>query len=175
MHLFDVYVKINNDVVSEEANGEEPTTDRLARDVFRKMEAGTLVLIVHSRLLTRTTGDEATLTLWRRFRDLSIKKYEEVYRRLNVYFDVYAGESLVESTRIDAARTILESKGLLTTKTAEESKHDWDRKRADMVVSTAETQSQANTTSAESQDLALAVDLSEWKLGKPVLQKSGKS
>lgn len=165
-------MKINNDATNERANNEEPNTDRLSRDVFRKMEAGKVLLIVNVKLLTSTTGDEATLATWRRFRDLSIKKYEEVYQRLNVYFDVYAGESMVESTRLDTARTILESKGLLTTKTAEESSHDWDRKRVEMGISAVETQSQADTP-VKSQDLALAVDLSEWKLGKPVVQKSG--
>jgi hypothetical protein len=40
-------------------------------------------------------GDESALTNWRKWRDLSIEKYREEYGRLNIAFDVYAGESQV--------------------------------------------------------------------------------
>ena len=39
MHLFNVYVKVNADVASEKSDGDF-STDREAREVFRKMEAG---------------------------------------------------------------------------------------------------------------------------------------
>ena len=70
-HLFDVYVKIN-----EEARADESLHD-VARAYFKKME----------------TGDETALALWKRFRDLSIVKYREIYARLNIEFDIYSGES----------------------------------------------------------------------------------
>ncbi|KAI8989517.1 hypothetical protein BDB01DRAFT_848684 [Pilobolus umbonatus] len=72
-HLYDVYVKINQDATADE------TVHDQARAYFRKME----------------DGDETALGLWRRFRDLSITKYRDVYARLNIEFDVYSGESQV--------------------------------------------------------------------------------
>lgn len=122
-------------------------------------------------------GDEETLKLWRRFRDLSIKSYEQVYARLNVRFDVYAGESLVEQTRIRGAIDQLKSKNLLTTKTTKESRPDWDKRRAEMKDGgTPEIENPAEEEEAGSEGgLALAVDLSKWKMGKPVVQKAGAS
>lgn len=70
-HLYDVYVKINADAGNDESIHEE------ARAYFAKLEA----------------GDESALKLWRRFRDMSVKKYKEIYDRINVEFDVYSGES----------------------------------------------------------------------------------
>jgi tRNA synthetases class I (R) len=40
-------------------------------------------------------GDEEALSIWRTYRDLSLKKYEQEYKTLNVSFDVYWGESKV--------------------------------------------------------------------------------
>ncbi|KAJ7716571.1 tRNA synthetases class I (R)-domain-containing protein, partial [Mycena maculata] len=116
MHLFDVYVKVNRDAAQEKERGEEQWTDEEAREVFRKMES----------------GDEPTLALWRRFRDLSIRKYQEVYARLNVHFDVYAGESLVSQERIKEAMDALQANNLLTDKTIKESDNNWTKKRVAM-------------------------------------------
>ncbi|KAI8367207.1 hypothetical protein EDC96DRAFT_507292 [Choanephora cucurbitarum] len=72
-HLYDVYVQINRDAK------EDPAIDDEARAYFKTME----------------DGSEEALALWRRFRDLSIVKYREIYARLNIQFDVYSGESQV--------------------------------------------------------------------------------
>ncbi|KAI8364396.1 hypothetical protein BD560DRAFT_373139 [Blakeslea trispora] len=72
-HLYDVYVQINKDAK------ENPEIDDEARAYFKTME----------------DGSEDALALWRRFRDLSIVKYREIYARLNIHFDVYSGESQV--------------------------------------------------------------------------------
>lgn len=40
-------------------------------------------------------GDETALSNWRVWREMSVRKYEEEYARLNVHFDVYTGESQV--------------------------------------------------------------------------------
>ena len=72
-HLYEVYVKINRDAEAD------PSIHDEARAYFKKMEE----------------GEEAALSLWRRFRDLSIVKYKDVYARLNIHFDVYSGESQV--------------------------------------------------------------------------------
>ncbi|CAD26360.1 ARGINYL tRNA SYNTHETASE [Encephalitozoon cuniculi GB-M1] len=72
-HLFNVYVKISADA---EKN---PDVDSEAKEIFRMMEED---------------KDEWCMNLWRRFRELSIEKYKVLYKRLNVEFDVYSGESM---------------------------------------------------------------------------------
>ena len=57
-------------------------------------------------------GDAEVLDLWRRFRDLSILKYREIYARLNVDFDVYSGESFY-SEHMKEVIQMLEEKELL--------------------------------------------------------------
>ncbi|KAF8074734.1 arginyl-tRNA synthetase [Lyophyllum atratum] len=146
MHLYNVYVAINKDVGKEiEASADgRSATDEKAKQLFRDMEQ----------------GDEQVLVLWRRFRSLSIQAYEKVYKRLNVHFDVYSGESLVRSEVIDDAMATLKAKNLLTTKSAQESRGD----RA--------AEGESVTTESDSAVAhAIAVDLSEWKMGKPVVQK----
>ncbi|KAF7730865.1 hypothetical protein EC973_001383 [Apophysomyces ossiformis] len=90
-HLYDVYVQINRDAE------EDPSIHDDARAYFKKME----------------DGDEEALALWRRFRDLSIVKYQEVYGRLNIKFDIYSGESQV-SEGMGRAMALLEKCNLLT-------------------------------------------------------------
>lgn len=72
-HLFKIYVKIN-----EEAKNNPEIHDQ-ARHIFREMEE---------------FHNEKYLSMWRKFRELSIKKYMELYQKLNIEFDVYSGESL---------------------------------------------------------------------------------
>lgn len=73
-HLFDIYVRVNRDMDAD------PSVGDTARAYFRSMEE----------------GDEKALSLWRRFRDLSIIKYRQVYDRLNVQFELFSGESLYQ-------------------------------------------------------------------------------
>ncbi|KAI8612806.1 hypothetical protein BC830DRAFT_1067224 [Chytriomyces sp. MP71] len=75
-HLFEVYVKINKDATDDPAVHDE------ARAYFSKME----------------DGDVESLALWRKFVDLSIVKYRDIYGRVNVGFDVYSGESQYRAT-----------------------------------------------------------------------------
>lgn len=89
-HLYDVYVAINKD------SEEDPAIDDEARRLFLSMER----------------GDESALQLWRRFRELSITDYKRVYARLGIEFDVYSGESTVESAMAKYV-TELENAGLL--------------------------------------------------------------
>lgn len=93
-HLFEVYVKINQ-IIKEE--GEDSATDKEARRYFMEMES----------------GDEKALALWRRFRDLSIKKYRDTYARLNIQYDVYSGESQVSMERMQHAISTFELKLLV--------------------------------------------------------------
>lgn len=79
-HLFEVYVRVNKDIEAEgDSLSEEESTNGKARAYFKKMEE----------------GDESALKLWKTFRDLSITKYVDTYKRLNIRFDSYSGESQV--------------------------------------------------------------------------------
>ena len=77
--LVELYVKINNAISGNEAEGIAPN-DQLAeqsRAEFHKLE----------------TGDEENLALWQWFVDISLKEYEKTYRQLGITFDSYKGES----------------------------------------------------------------------------------
>lgn len=122
-HLFEVYVKVNKvaseqedrikdlkqQILAANANGSdithlqkeldervEASEDEKARKYFKSME----------------DGDAAALALWQKFRDLSIAKYKQTYARLNIHFDVYAGESQVPKETIFKANEELAAKGI---------------------------------------------------------------
>ncbi len=84
-HLLEIYVKANDKKYEQEA-----------RDEFRKLEE----------------GDKKNLTLWKKFRDLSLKEFEEIYNFLDVKFDVISGESLYNN-KMDKTILLLEKKKLL--------------------------------------------------------------
>uniref|UniRef100_A0A803YNT1 Probable arginine--tRNA ligase, mitochondrial n=1 Tax=Meleagris gallopavo TaxID=9103 RepID=A0A803YNT1_MELGA len=93
-HLFEVYVQINKAAADE-------NTKKLAKDFFKKLEE----------------HDEQALSLWKEFRDFSIKEYTRIYKRLGVHFDEYSGESFYQEKSQEVLK-MLEDKGLLqkTTK-----------------------------------------------------------
>jgi len=91
-HLFDVYVKVSKDAE------EDPNVKVTAAEWFKRME----------------DGDESALKNWRVWREMSVKKYEKEYERLNVHFDVYTGESRVKKESMDKALTQLEEMGLVS-------------------------------------------------------------
>ena len=96
-HLYDVYVRVNQDITAEgDSLSEEESTDGQARAYFKKME----------------NGDEKALQIWKRFRDLSIEKYIDTYARLNIHYDSYSGESQASKASMDKALQMFEEKGL---------------------------------------------------------------
>ncbi|CCE78893.1 Piso0_000927 [Millerozyma farinosa CBS 7064] len=95
-HLFEVYVKVNNDIREEGEDAPNGTNDK-AREYFKRME----------------NGDERALSLWKRFRDFSIEKYIGTYARLNITYDVYSGESQVPKEKMKGATDIFAKKGLI--------------------------------------------------------------
>jgi arginyl-tRNA synthetase len=92
-HLYEVYVAVNK------AAEEDKTIHDKARDYFKRME----------------DGDPTALALWQKFRDLSIKKYEETYARLNIRFDVYSGESQVKKEYIQNALNQIKASDFVET------------------------------------------------------------
>ncbi|KAI8148854.1 arginyl-tRNA synthetase [Fennellomyces sp. T-0311] len=89
-HLYDVYVKINQDAKKD------PAIDKLANAYFKRMEQ----------------GDADALRQWKAFRKMSIESYAAIYKRLGIVFDVYSGESQVEEY-IPQIHKQLEEKGLV--------------------------------------------------------------
>ncbi|RIA91747.1 Arginyl-tRNA synthetase [Glomus cerebriforme] len=110
-HLYDIYVKINKDV------DEDETINDQARAYFKKMEEGTLtfsyIIYIKNLIISYSSGDETSLILWKKFRDLSIEKYKDTYARLNINFDVYSGESQVSNESNNRALDILKEKNIL--------------------------------------------------------------
>lgn len=82
MHLFQIYVKINADAK------EDPKIHDEAREIFRAMEED---------------KNEEYLSKWRAFREISIEKFKQLYKKLNVTFDVYSGESFYTEAAVSFA------------------------------------------------------------------------
>ncbi|XP_063773004.1 probable arginine--tRNA ligase, mitochondrial [Pseudophryne corroboree] len=91
-HLFVVYVKANA------AAEQDEDMKRSAQDFMGKLES----------------GNQQALSLWTHFRGLSIQEYSKVYKRLNVHFDEYSGESFYREKSQDVLN-LLRSKDLLKT------------------------------------------------------------
>ncbi|GAA0120718.1 MAG: arginine--tRNA ligase [Clostridium argentinense] len=65
----------------------------------------------HFRLLEE--GNEEEVKLWTRFKDLSLKEFDKLFKILNVSFDSFAGESFY-TDKMDAVINEIDEKGLLT-------------------------------------------------------------
>lgn len=89
--LLRIYVKFH-----EEAE-KDPSLDDEGRAYFKKLE----------------DGAEEEIALWKRFRDLSLKEFKNVYDILGVEFDSYAGESFYND-KMDAVVEEIDNKGILT-------------------------------------------------------------
>uniref|UniRef100_F7G9W7 Probable arginine--tRNA ligase, mitochondrial n=2 Tax=Ornithorhynchus anatinus TaxID=9258 RepID=F7G9W7_ORNAN len=89
-HLYDVYVQVNKEAADDK------NVEKSAHEFFRRLE----------------TGDQEALSLWKKFRDLSITDYVRVYKRLGVHFDDYSGESFYHEKSQEVLK-LLDSKGLL--------------------------------------------------------------
>lgn len=122
-HLFDVYVKINQDMAIQEG-----PIKTLKEQIKAKKERNEDVSALESELeklvdksedekarryfKSMEDGDPDALALWNRFRELSIEKYKQTYARLNIDFDVYSGESQIKPESLKAAYDTMEKKGV---------------------------------------------------------------
>lgn len=88
--LVDIYVRTN-----ELAKEDESVKD-LARENFKKLEE----------------GDSEITALWSKFRELSLKEYERIYKVLDIEFDSYNGEAFYND-KMDEIVEILKEKDLL--------------------------------------------------------------
>ncbi|RCH91148.1 Arginyl-tRNA synthetase [Rhizopus azygosporus] len=89
-HLYDIYVKINQEMKEESEKIEQE-----AAAYFKKME----------------DKDPEVIQQWKEFRDQSIQSYEKAYKRLGIKFDHFSGESETEKY-IPQVYEALKQKGL---------------------------------------------------------------
>jgi arginyl-tRNA synthetase len=92
-HIFDVCVKISADFKPKEDGFK--AAGKLGEDTAI-LESRSLLGEVKAYFKRMEDGDEEALALWRKFRDISVKKYKTTYVRLNIHFTDYSGESTVE-------------------------------------------------------------------------------
>ena len=122
-HLFDIYVEINKVSKPEEDAIKEKKEELKQAEEYKKdttslekeiaeLEAKSVNEHARQYFKRLETGDKEALSIWSRFRDLSIDRYEKTYARLNIHFDVYSGESQVEMSRIERAVEQLRTSGL---------------------------------------------------------------
>ncbi len=88
--LFRIYVKFHKEAE------EHPELEDEGRMYFRKLEE----------------GSAKEVAIWQRFKDLSLREFDRLYKRLGVSFDNYNGESFY-SDKIPAVVEMLQSKGIL--------------------------------------------------------------
>ena len=88
--LVDIYVKFHKEAEKD------PSLDDQARAWFKKIE----------------DGDEEALSIFNRFKKSTLEEVEKIYKRLNVTFDSYAGESFYND-KMQPVLDLLTQKGLL--------------------------------------------------------------
>ena len=107
-HLFKVYVQISK----IKAEQDEPI-NQLKKEIQEKKKTDQDVKELEDKLAplvdesedekarkyfkSMEDGESEALALWKQFRDMSIDKYKKTYHRLNIDFDVYSGESQVDT------------------------------------------------------------------------------
>ena len=96
--LVELYVRINNTIKGDEANGIPAREDLAAeaRAEFHKMEI----------------GDEENIALWKWFVKISLDEYAKTYKQLDIEFDSYNGESFY-TDKMPAQVELLREKGLM--------------------------------------------------------------
>jgi arginyl-tRNA synthetase len=120
-HLFDVYVKISKEQAEEDekmkAIKEQIKELQSKKEDVAEQEATLQHLVDEGvdeqarRYFKRMVdADPDALALWKRFRDLSIKRYQQTYARLNIRYDDYSGESQVKDESMEKAAKIMAEK-----------------------------------------------------------------
>ena len=74
LYLAELYTRITEEAAAN------PQLDEEARAIFKKME----------------DGDKELLSLWEKFRNVSIRYFQEIYKILGVDFDLWQGESFYQ-------------------------------------------------------------------------------
>ncbi|MEQ2211844.1 hypothetical protein XENOCAPTIV_018341 [Xenoophorus captivus] len=91
-HVFvlQVYVQANKEAEHSE------DMKHAAKDFFRQLER----------------HESQAMSLWQQFREITVKEYQHIYKRLGIHFDVYSGESFYQVQTQEVVRE-LQSRCLL--------------------------------------------------------------
>ena len=108
-HLFQLYVRINSEMTAEKEQIEKRKQD--GEDVT-ELEASSLDEQARRYFKKMTDRDPVALAQWKRFRDLSITRYQDTYARLNIKFDEYSGESQVSEDMMEMIGQEMQDKGI---------------------------------------------------------------
>lgn len=108
-HLFQLYVRINSEMTAEKEQIEKRKQD--GEDVT-ELEANSLDEQARRYFRRMTDRDPVALAQWKRFRDLSITRYQDTYARLNIKFDEYSGESQVSEDMMERIGQEMQDKGI---------------------------------------------------------------
>jgi arginyl-tRNA synthetase len=108
-HLFQLYVRINSEMAAEK---EEMEKRKQAGEDIADLEANSLDEQARRYFKKMTDRDPAAVAQWKRFRDLSITRYQDTYARLNIKFDEYSGESQVPEEAMEKIGQEMQDKGI---------------------------------------------------------------
>lgn len=108
-HLYELYVKINKELTAEK---EEIKRLEEAGEYASKIKEEGLDEQARRYFKAMCDNDTKAIQTWKRFRELSITRYEKSYARLNIRFDEYSGESKVKPESMADVEKQLEEKGL---------------------------------------------------------------
>ena len=92
-HLYEIYLRVSKDPLYEEKG----------KQLFKELEQ----------------GDKQLMKLWKRFKAASIQEFEQIYKKLNVQFDVISGESTYTSHIPEVVKQLQEKKLLKKSEGAE--------------------------------------------------------
>jgi arginyl-tRNA synthetase len=101
-HLYNIYVAINKDLKAEADKAKE-LQDAGKVEEAQKLKDSGIDEQARQYFKAMSDGEEKAIAQWKRFREMSIKRYMETYARLNIHFDDYSGESQVKESGMAAA------------------------------------------------------------------------
>lgn len=112
-HLLEVYARINALFKPEQDASQKSRKE--GRDTA-EIESQGLYAERNAFFRRMEDGDAERVSLWRRFRDISIDRYVALYARLNISFDEYSGESQVQTVSVVAVERVVKERGIYEEK-----------------------------------------------------------
>lgn len=101
-------------------------------------------------------GEQKALALWERFRNISIERYIPTYRRLNIDFDEYSGESQVQASTVEFVERELRQRNVY-----EQDKGSWKidfAQRGHRILGVAVVRGRTGTTTYLLRDVAAILE-----------------
>ncbi|OCT47696.1 Arginine--tRNA ligase, cytoplasmic [Cladophialophora carrionii] len=111
-HLLDVYTKIDELSKAETSANPETNTEGETEGEARVNESVPISAQQDDSFKKMEDGDADAVALWKRLREACVKKYADLYSKLNIKFDDYSGESEVSKSTISEVEAILREKGI---------------------------------------------------------------